>query len=77
MKKMTFALAAATLVGGIALSAGSVSAAPMFVRGLQAGQSGVTQVRWMHGDRMMMKKRMMHKRMMRRHMMKKRMMHRM
>ena len=72
MKKMTFALAAATLLGGIALSAGSVSAAPMSVSGLQTDQSGVTQVRMMHGDRMMMKKRMMRRRMMR-----KRMMHRM
>ncbi|MBP1178093.1 hypothetical protein [Methylobacterium sp. PvR107] len=77
MKKMKFALAAATLLGGIAFSAGSVSAAPMSASGLHTDQSGVTQVRMMHGDRMMMKKRMMHQRMMRRHMMKKRMTHRM
>jgi hypothetical protein len=44
----------------------------MSVGGLQADQSGITQVRMMHGDRMMMKKRMMRRRMMR-----KRMMHRM
>lgn len=77
MKKMTFALAAATLLGGLAFGAGAASAAPMGPNGLQTGSSGITQVRMMHGDRMMMKKRMMHKRMMRRHMMKKRMMHRM
>lgn len=72
MKTMTFALAAATLVGGLAFGAGAASAAPMGPNGLQTGSSGITQVRMMHGDRMMMKKRMM-----RRHMMKKRMMHRM
>jgi hypothetical protein len=71
MKKMTFAITA-TLLGGLALGAGSASAAPMSVGGLQAGHSGVTQVRMTHGDRMMMKKRMMRRRMMR-----KRMMHRM
>jgi len=76
MRKTTFALAAATLLGGFTLSVGTVSASPMPVSGLQSGQSDVTQVRMMHGDRMM-KKRMMHKRMMRRHMMHKRMMHRM
>ena len=72
MKKMTLALATATLLGGLALGAGSATAAPMTVTGLQTGQHGVTQVRMMHGDRMMMKKRMMRKRMM-----KRRMMHRM
>ena len=65
-------LMAAILLGGLAF-AGSASAAPMSPSGIQTGQSGITQVRMMHGDRMMMKKRMMHKRMMRRHMMKKRM----
>ena len=69
MKKTTFALAAAALLGGFALGAGSVSAAPMSVSGLQASQSGVIPVRMMHGDRMMMRKRMMRKRMMRRRMM--------
>jgi hypothetical protein len=73
MKKMTFALAAATLFGGLAFGAGAASAAPMGPNGLQTGSSGITHVRMMHGDRMMMMK----KRMMRRHMMKKRMMHRM
>lgn len=77
MKKTTFVLAAATLLGSLAVSVGTVSAAPMSVNGLQRHQSDVTQVRMMHGDRMMMKKRMMRKRMMRHHMMKKRMMHRM
>lgn len=77
MRKTTFSLAAATLLGSLALSVGTVSAAPMPVNGIQTGHSDVTQVRMMHGDRMMMMKRMMHKRMMRRHMMKKRMMHRM
>ncbi len=72
MRKTTFALAAATLLGGFTLGVGTVSAAPVPVGGLQTGQSDVTQVRMMHGDRMMMKKRMMRRRMMR-----KRMMHRM
>ena len=76
MRKTTLALTA-TLLGGLLLGAGSASAAPMAVNGLQADHSGITQVRMMHGDRMMMKKRMMRKKMMRRHMMKKRMMHRM
>ncbi|WCS28899.1 hypothetical protein LOK46_32425 (plasmid) [Methylobacterium sp. NMS14P] len=70
--KMTFALAAAALLSSVALGASSVSAAPMFVSGLQAGQSSVAQVRMTHSERMMMKKRMMRKKMMR-----KRMMHRM
>ena len=72
MRTTTFALAAATLLGGFTLGVGTVSAAPVPVGGLQTGQSDVTQVRMMHGDRMMMKKRMMRRRMMR-----KRMMHRM
>ncbi|MCJ2063588.1 hypothetical protein MKK63_12825 [Methylobacterium sp. J-088] len=76
MKKMKLALSASILIGGFALT-GSASAAPMSPNGLQAAPSSITQVRTMHGDRMMMKKRMMHKKMMRRHMMKKRMMHRM
>ncbi|RYE95443.1 MAG: hypothetical protein EOO77_42850, partial [Oxalobacteraceae bacterium] len=65
MRKMTFALAAATLLGGFTLGVGTVSAAPVPVSGLQTSQSDVTQVRMMHGDRMMMKKRMMRRRMMR------------
>ena len=69
MRKTTFSLAAATLLGSLALGVGTVSAAPMSVNGLQTGQSDVTQVRMMHGDRMMMKKRMMRKRMMKRRMM--------
>ena len=77
MRKTTFSLAAATLLGSLALGVGTVSAAPMSVNGLQTGHSDVMQVRMMRDDRMMMKKRMMHKRMMRRHMMKKRMMNRM
>ena len=64
-------LMAAILLGGLAF-AGSASAAPMSPSGIQTGQSGITQVRKMQGDRMMM-----HKRRMRRHMMKKRMMKRM
>ena len=70
MKITTLALAASVL-GSLALGAGSASAAPMGPNGLQAGQSAVTQVRMMHRDRMMKKH------MMRRHMMRKRMMHRM
>ena len=73
MKKLTLALTALTALGGIALAAGPATAAPMSVNGLQS-ESGVTQVRMMHGDRMMMKKRMMRKQMMKRRMMKKRMM---
>lgn len=65
MTKMKFTLAASVLLGGFAL-AGSASAAPMSPNGMQTGQSGVTQVRMMRGDRMMMKKRMMRRRMMRR-----------
>ncbi|MCJ2088528.1 hypothetical protein MKK88_21470 [Methylobacterium sp. E-005] len=76
MKITTLALAASVL-GGLALGTGAASAAPMGPNGLQVGPAGVTQVRMMHGYRMMMKKRMMHRKMMRRHMMKKRMMHRM
>ena len=68
MRKTTLALAVA-LLGGLALGAGSASAAPMLLSGLQAEQSGVTQARMMRGDRMMMKKRMMRKRMMKRRMM--------
>ncbi|MCJ2119267.1 hypothetical protein MKK65_22305 [Methylobacterium sp. J-001] len=70
MKKTTFALAAATLLSSLTLGVGNVSAAPMSVNGLQSN-AGITQVRMMHGDRMMMKKRMMHKKMMRRRMMMK------
>ena len=69
MRKTTFSLAAATLLGSLALGVGTVSAAPMSVNDLQTGQSDVTQVRMMHGDRMMMKKRMMRRRMMRKRMM--------
>ena len=72
MKKTTLTLAAMTILGGLALGAGSASAAPMAVNGLQSGQSDMTHVRMMKSDRMMMKKRMMQKRMM-----KKRMMNRM
>ncbi|MCB4803389.1 hypothetical protein QO001_003050 [Methylobacterium brachiatum] len=75
MKNFNLALVALTALGGVALAAGSASAAPMSVNGLQS-ESGVTQVRMMHGDRMMMKKRMMRKQMMKRRMMKKRMMNR-
>ncbi|MCJ2123431.1 hypothetical protein [Methylobacterium sp. J-077] len=67
MKKTTLALTA-VLFGGFALVAGSASAAPMSANGLQS-DTGITQVRMMHGDRMMMKKRMMRKRMMKRRMM--------
>lgn len=73
MKITTLALAASVL-GGLALGAGSATAAPMAVNGMQAGQSDVTQVRMMRSDRMMMKKRMMKKQMMKRRMMKKMMM---
>ncbi|MCJ2134953.1 hypothetical protein MKK69_12920 [Methylobacterium sp. J-026] len=69
MKNMTLALVA-VLFGGFALGAGSASAAPMSVNGLQS-DAGITQVRMMHGDRMMMKKRMMRKRMMKKRMMMK------
>jgi hypothetical protein len=75
MKKFTLALTALTALGGIALAAGSATAAPMSVGVLQT-DTGVTQVRMMQGDRMMMKKRMMRKNMMKRRMMKKRMMNR-
>jgi hypothetical protein len=75
VKKFSLVLTALTAFGGIGLAAGSATAAPMSVNGLQS-ESGVTQVRMMHGDRMMMKKRMMRKQMMKRRMMKKRMMNR-
>ncbi|UIY45759.1 hypothetical protein [Methylobacterium radiotolerans] len=77
MKKTMFALAAATLLGGLTLGVGSASAVPMSVSGIQIGQPGVTQVRMSSSERMMMKKRMMRKKMMKRRMMKKRMMNRM
>ena len=68
MKKFTLALTALTALGGIALAAGSATAAPMSVNGLQS-ESGVTQVRMDRGERMMMKKRMMKRRMMKKRMM--------
>ena len=70
MKKITFAFAAATLLGGLAVG-GTATAAPMGPNGMQGGNAGMTQVRMMKSDRMMMKKRMM-----KRQMMKKRMMNR-
>ncbi|MDR7035270.1 hypothetical protein J2X36_000005 [Methylobacterium sp. BE186] len=76
MKKTTLALAA-TLLGGLALGAGSASAAPLAVNGIQADSAAVTQVRMTGSERMMMKKRMMRKEMMHRRMMKRRMMRRM
>jgi len=76
MKITTIALAA-TVLGGLALGTGASSAAPMGPNGVQANSAGVTQVRMMHGDRMMTRKRMMHRKMMHRHMMRKRMMNRM
>ena len=57
--KKTLTLATLTILGGLALGAGAASAAPMAVNGLQS-ETGVTQVRMMHGDRMM-KKRMMNR----------------
>ena len=74
MKTKTLALAA-TILGSLALAAGSATAAPMAVNGLQS-EGGVTQVRMDRSERMMMKKRMMRKKMMKRRMMKKRMMNR-
>ena len=71
MKNIALTLTALAALGGVTLAAGSASAAPMAVNGLQS-DTGVTQVRMMHGDRMMMKKRMMRKRMMKRRMMMKR-----
>ena len=70
MKKTSLALAVSALLGAFTLGAGCASAAPIAVNGLHADQSGITQVRMMRGDRMMMKKRMMRKRMMKRRMMK-------
>ena len=71
MKNFALALTALAALGGVTLAAGSASAAPMAVNGLKSDTS-VTQVRMMHGDRMMMKKRMMRKRMMKKRMMMKR-----
>ncbi|MCE4227014.1 hypothetical protein HCU64_25110 [Methylobacterium sp. C25] len=73
MNKFKLALTALTALGGVAFAAGSATAAPMSVNGIQS-ESGVTQVRMMQGDRKMMKKRMMRKKMMKRRMMKNRMM---
>ncbi|NEU12492.1 hypothetical protein G3T14_10130 [Methylobacterium sp. BTF04] len=73
MKKITFAFVAATLLGGLAVG-GAATAAPMGPNGMQGGNAGMTQVRMMESDRMMMKKRMMKKRMMKRQMMKRQMM---
>ncbi|MCJ2128337.1 hypothetical protein [Methylobacterium sp. E-045] len=75
MKKVTFTLAAMTILGGLALGVGSASAVPMAANGIQS-ETGITQVRMMRGERMMMKKRMMRKQMMKRRMMKSRMMNR-
>ena len=71
MKNFPLALTALAALSGVTLAAGSASAAPMAVNGLKS-DTGVTQVRMMHGDRMMMKKRMMRKRMMKKRMMMKR-----
>ena len=71
MKKFTLALTALAALGGAFLAPGAATAAPMAVNGLQS-DTGVTQVRMMHGDRMMMKKRMMKRRMMKKRMMMKR-----
>ena len=71
MKNFALAFTALAALGGLTLAAGSASAAPMAVNGLQS-DTGVTQVRMMHGDRMMMKKRMMKRRMMKKRMMMKR-----
>ena len=71
MKNFTLAFTALAALGGVALAAGPASAAPMSVNGLHS-DTGVTQVRMMHGDRMMMKKRMMKRRMMKKRMMMKR-----
>jgi hypothetical protein len=68
MKKTTLSLATLTILGGLALGAGTASAAPMAVNGVQS-ENGATQVRMMHGERMMMKKRMMKRRMMKKRMM--------
>ncbi|MCC0808700.1 hypothetical protein FPV16_21245 [Methylobacterium sp. W2] len=75
MRKTTLALAAMTILSGLALGAGSASAAPLAANGLQS-ETGVTQVRMTRNERMMMKKRMMRKQMMKRRMMKSRMMNR-
>ena len=60
MRKITFALVAATLLGGLAVG-GAATAAPMGPNGMPGDNAGITQVRMMQGDRMMMKRRMMNR----------------
>lgn len=70
-----YALLTAGLIGSLMLAA-PASAVPAGPAGLQSDQTGVTQVRMMRGDRMMMRDRMMKRRMMKRRMMKRSMMKR-
>ncbi|MBB2961787.1 hypothetical protein [Methylobacterium sp. R2-1] len=79
MSNRTLALAAAALLGGLALSAGSVSAAPLSVSSAQADSAIVTHVQMARMERRMMQRRMdrrMDRRMMERRM-DRRMMNRM
>ena len=73
MMRARHLLLAASLLGGLVMTA-PASALPSGPAALQAAPSApVTQVRMMRGKRMMMHKPMMHRKMMKRRMMMKRM----
>ncbi|WP_342154642.1 hypothetical protein [Methylorubrum sp. SB2] len=82
MNKRTLGLAAAAMLGGLGLGAGTSSAAPLAVPDVQTEHALATPVQMTRSERMMMRdrmmqRRMMERRMMRRQMMKRRMMNRM
>ena len=68
MNKRTLTLAAAALLGGLAMSAGSASAAPLSVNTVQSDPSLVSTVQMTRMERRMMERRMMKRRMMERRM---------
>ncbi len=76
MNKRTLGLVAAAMLGGLSLTAGTASAAPLAVPGIQSDQAAAIPVQMTRSERMMMRDRMMQRRMMERRMMEKRMMRR-
>ncbi|OAH21881.1 MULTISPECIES: hypothetical protein [Methylorubrum] len=76
MNKRTLGLVAAAMLGGLSLGAGTSSAAPLAVPGIQTDHALATPVQMTRSERMMMRDRMMKRRMMERRMMERRMMRR-
>lgn len=68
MNTRTLTLAAAALLGGLAVSAGTASAAPLAISTVQTDPSLVTTVQMTRMERRMMERRMMERRMMERRM---------